>query len=512
VNALGEKALASGPWHSMHPELCVLCHDELADVLKGPHEPAGFAPAVRQALALHPSTGACRVCHTTHNAQGPHLWARTPADSAAGPVSNLCGACHGEGPVKEPQETHHPLSIANSGLKRAADANPKSEMRNPKSDEVGCASCHDPHGGPDSTALLRHPADGLCAECHEDKQGVKGSRHDPGASEWGKKLGFTSKGLCVDCHPIHGPKEDGGIWASFPDEMVRGQPCEACHRAGAPGPAVAAPHMGKPLDFGLKRAGDADPQSAIRNPQSVVLCTTCHDIHQKEPAPMLLRSPRQDSGLCLTCHSEAGGLPGTLHDLRLSAPEARNVRGETAAESGPCGSCHLVHPTGGGYGTWAYGAASEGSFGSAHCTCCHAEGQCAAQRVPAYVDHPRVPLLNRIAPDDPGYMPTFDEHGAPSRTGAISCPTCHELHATASPPPNAPYRIGDSAPLEAQDGASPPYNPHLRTTAHQRLCIDCHGIEALWRFLYYHEGHRNPYPKRNMSPPTVDARNEARTE
>jgi hypothetical protein len=115
------------------------------------------------------------------------------------------------------------------------------------------------------------------------------------------------------------------------------------------------------------------------------------------------------------------------------------------------------------------------------------------------VEHPRVPLFNRIPADDPNHMPTFDEHGKLSRTGVISCPTCHELHTIASPP-------------VVPGGASPPSDPHLRDIGHQRLCIDCHGIEALWRFLYYHRERRNPYPNRNVSPPTVDAKDEPRTQ
>ena len=32
------------------------------------------------------------------------------------------------------------------------------------------------------------------------------------------------------------------------------------------------------------------------------------------------------------------------------------------------------------------------------------------------------------------------------------------------------------------------------------FCADCHGMEALWRFLYYHEERRNPYIERDVNP------------
>jgi hypothetical protein len=166
----------------------------------------------------------------------------------------------------------------------------------------------------------------------------------------------------------------------------------------------------------------------------------------------------------------------------------RNVRGEIVAESGPCGSCHLAHSASDEGGVWAHGSTSETDFGSSLCTCCHGQGECAGSRVPEYVDHPEVALLNRTSPQQPGYMPTFDSRGKRSRTGAISCLTCHEPHAARVNP-------------EARGKSFPPRRRmFLRFTEHRGLCIDCHGIETLWRFLYYHKAHRNPYAERNVSP------------
>jgi predicted CXXCH cytochrome family protein len=468
-------------------QLCVVCHDEIAGSLQGPHEPALFAPAVRQSLALHPSVGACRVCHTTHNAQGPHLWARVPAEVQtqnlaslpAGPTSNLCAACHNGGRVKDPQGTHHPLTLVSDLKRPGAETGPSGPIGpSGPSPEVSCTSCHDPHSGAQPAAQLRGPAESLCITCHQDKQRIKDSVHDPGAGEWGKNLDFVSKGLCLDCHPIHGPKEQAGIWESLGGEHTAGNLCEACHRLEGPGPAVVTPHTGKML---VK-----DPKNLIGklvvSPDKQILCTTCHDIHQNGPDSKLLRAARRDSALCLACHSELGGLLDTPHDLRRSAPEARNVRDEPAAESGPCGSCHLVHPPSAGGGTWAQRLPPEGNHGKGLCTCCHGPGKCAQGRIPGYVDHPEVALLNRTSPGQPDYMPTFDDHGRPSSTGVISCPTCHQVHTPGSTP-------------AAEGGLRSSHHMFLRPT-HQTLCTDCHGIEVLWRFLYYHKAGRHP-PGRN---------------
>jgi len=476
-------------------QLCVLCHDKMADSLQGPHDPAKFTPSLRETLGVHPSAGACRLCHTTHNAHGPHLWARVPADSPAGPTSNLCGTCHNGAWVKEPQGTHHPL-VAGSEHNPPAGETGSADPAGPQP-EVSCDSCHDPHVGTQSASLLRPLGDNLCTNCHQDKLGIKGSVHDPGAGKWAKDLGFVPKSLCRDCHPVHGSQKQAGIWPSLGGELAPDSLCEACHRAGRPAPAAETAHVGK-----------LNPQSAImsppaptggRNPQSIVSCPTCHDIHQNQPGTKLLRVSRTDSALCLACHPERGQFLDTAHDLRKSAPQARNVSGEAVAESGPCGSCHLVHPPSPGGGTWAQSLPAESNRGKGLCTGCHSPGGCAESRLPKHVDHPDVALLNRLGPEHPDYMPIFDERGRPSPTGTISCPTCHQTHAALK--------------SDASDSVARPLPSHrtfLRTT-HQTLCADCHGMEAPWRFLYYHRASRNPPRQRPPNAPAEDAQKSAST-
>jgi predicted CXXCH cytochrome family protein len=463
--------------------LCVLCHDKMADSLHGPHDPAGFSPSLRETLGVHPSAGSCRGCHTTHGAKGPHLWARTPADSPAGPTSNLCRACHNGNWVKEPQGTHHPLRLASESNSLAGETDFAGPAGSPP--EVSCDSCHDPHLGAQSASLLRPLGDNLCTNCHQDKLGIKGSVHDPGAGKWAKDLNFVPKSLCLDCHPIHGSQKQAAIWPSLGGEQTPGNLCEACHRTGRPGPAAETPHTGQP-----------NPQSAIRNPKSIVSCPTCHDIHQNKQDRKLLRGSRPDSALCLACHPERGQILDTAHDLRKSSPQARNVSGEVAAESGPCGSCHLVHPASPGSGTWAQSLPPESNHGRGMCTGCHSPGGYAESRNPAHVDHPDVALLNRLGPAHPNYMPIFDDHGRPSPTGTISCPTCHQTHAAAST-------------LVSEDKPGSNSRRVFLRTAHQTLCADCHGIEAPWRFLYYHRASRKPLRQSPASAPADETKRKA---
>lgn len=463
-------------------QLCIICHEETGEALSGVHNPAEFDPALRDALAVHPSIGSCRVCHTTHNAQGEHLWAHTPATSSAGPVSNLCGACHDEHVVSRPEGTHHPLTPVAS-LEMISDSLREKTIAQCQADgEVGCTTCHDPHRGPDQLAQLRDDSVALCTGCHEDKQGVIGSMHDPAASDWSKDLGFVSKSACVDCHPIHGSAEESGLRVALGQASAGQQLCQACHRFEAPGEAAETSHMGQVL-------AKPDSTVSVNLPTSAagtVLCNSCHDIHQATQPPKLLRAAKQGSELCLACHPQGRKLLGTLHDLRTSAPDVMNVQDETAETSGPCSACHLIHPQSYGTGGWANTSISGRNFGAGYCTGCHQPGACAGERIPAYADHPDVSIYNRTEPGDPDYRPTFDAHGEPSPSGAISCMTCHEPH-------------GVALAHQTPDDNSPPQRMFLRPGAQQSLCVDCHGMETLWRYLYYHQANRNPHPQREFN-------------
>ena len=449
-------------------QLCVICHDQKADSLRGAHDPFQFSQALRQSLNLHPSVGACRVCHTTHNAQGARLWARKPIDSPLDPCCGVCGACHlKEAALHKPQGTYHPLRMETSlesGVPVSGDpvSDPPVSVK-PR----GCALCHDPHGGTAPAFQLITPAQQLCQQCHQDKLGIRHTVHDPNEGQWVQRQEGESRGPCLDCHPIHRPPQQGDVWRAMGGDGHETQVCEVCHGAAGPGKAVVTPHVGQ--HNGSLASGSGEP----------VVCTSCHDIHQQEAAPFMLKAPRQDAVLCRSCHADTEGVIGTQHDLRVSASEARNVRNETASESGPCGACHLVHSMSTRQGTWAQPLLSETTPAHERCTGCHRPGQCAAHRVPDYTDHPEVPLVNRSSSGQPEHMPTYDNQGSPSSTGVISCLTCHTPH-------------GQSPLPESSNQESPLNSRFLRSGTHQRLCSDCHGKESLWRYLFFHQKQRHP--------------------
>ncbi len=128
-------------------------------------------------------------------------------------------------------------------------------------------------------------------------------------------------------------------WTS-PDSSVY---CLSCHRAvglAAAGPDVERGHSHNvPLDETQRRA--VRDMGTIAGPGDTLICMSCHKL-EHPGRPYMLADTLVDSALCQRCH------PGhyarnTPHDLRESAPDATNRRGQTAEEGGPCSACHLAH-------------------------------------------------------------------------------------------------------------------------------------------------------------------------
>ena len=442
-------------------QLCVDCHSHKKDDRFDAHDPVEFSAEIRQRFSLHASMGTCRVCHVTHDARGPHLWSQTPKDPEDATLTGLCQACHSDAALAAPAETHHPDVTAQALKQRVGEAQAGEA-------NSGCGACHDPHAGTDQPSLLKHDPDFLCVSCHDEALGVMASVHDPDTAQWADAMAFESHSLCMDCHPVHTPQSQGRLWAALDGPAEATQLCTVCHSPGTPGTAVDTAHTGKEIQWDPNAVDASLGMKAHRS----IRCSTCHNIHQKDANLWMLRASIQDSTLCLTCHPAMSSVLGTEHDLRLANPDTENIRHERPAQSGPCGVCHKIHSTGAAPGVWARPSAP-GDHGRDQCAGCHSAGQNAESAVPEYTGHPDLPLVNRTHGDQPESMPTLTPEGELSRTGSIACTTCHDPHLAPSGPNVRDHRF-------------------LRTQTQQQLCVDCHGMEGLWRYLYYHRDKRKP--------------------
>jgi hypothetical protein len=102
------------------------------------------------------------------------------------------------------------------------------------------------------------------------------------------------------------------------------------------------------------------------------------------------------------------------------------------------------------------------------CTCCHAEGKCAAAVVPGDFSHPLdVGVANNRSPLP---LPLFDREGRENSSGVISCSTCHDVHVPLPRPALSSAGKQRAGFLRACSGDG--------TTD---LCIHCHQEQALVR-------------------------------
>ncbi len=271
-------------------QLCLACHEEPESVVKGPHNPKNWTPALQEKLALGSAAGLCQVCHQTHGL--------TPTRS--------CTHCHDGRVVSRPAVTYH----------------------GPQDTASDCQLCHDPHNGTLTATQRREAGETRCLTCHAAQSGIRSSLHDPNGSPWGRDLDYTSQGLCLDCHPIHEERNEGNLYRALGISSRQVSGCQACHHEQGPGPAMVSAHLGAPL-----------PGPTAES----VTCVTCHNIHQEGPHRPLLRKSQENASLCLECHPAMKDLLSSAHDLQRAAAEGPPPSVEAPRSTGPCGTCHQVH-------------------------------------------------------------------------------------------------------------------------------------------------------------------------
>jgi DmsE family decaheme c-type cytochrome len=146
----------------------------------------------------------CLSCHNVHHAKSPEKML------AAFTVEDTCLRCHTEQRKALFQRSTHLF---------------RTEQRNMK---VGCASCHNPHGGEGEKMLLNHTVNNLCYTCHAEKRGPFLWEHPPVREN------------CMNCHSPHGSNNTKLLTARA------SLSCQQCHIHMLPRHSTTA---GKPLDI-----------------------------------------------------------------------------------------------------------------------------------------------------------------------------------------------------------------------------------------------------------------------
>ncbi len=424
----------------------------------------------------------------------------------------------------------------------------KDGKQNDETGTVSCPTCHNAHQwdplitegrasrgkgleGDRSNSFLRVPYDekaALCSACHKENALVIDTDHDlritsPGVVNLSYQT-VADAGVCSACHLVHNAWGNR-LWArGVGSGDNRNQAlCTGCHarRKAASRKVVGDPShpMKRVADarptlrkearkfYRKKRQGDETQQDETvelplfmkggeRSMDGDVTCPTCHNVHRWDPEKMktgpgkkmegnagnsfLRKSNLDGPKLCVTCHVSKGYVVGTDHDLSITNPDAENSLKQTVAESGVCSPCHVPHGAKEeGYLLWAREQGKGSNLRQEQiCLSCHTKKGAGSHKIVEDFSHPqsvKVPQLFR--PGSSKYAPVYNAEGYKVNAGLIACPTCHNPHQWSA----GKKRTGPGKAVEGNNR-----NSFLRFRSSGNICRNCHGIDSLQRYKYFH--------------------------
>ena len=525
--------------------LCLECHASQERLIRdSKHDLRIMAPEAlnsREQTVLQ--SGPCSCCHFTHEGAGPFMWARLWEGEEKPPVG-ICKSCHAENKCAAEAPlpaTGHPIGVKPEEPQTAKDFPLYSETGTKDSrGSLYCSSCHNTHQwdplNPDnkgsrdekgdiSNSFLRaaHQDSILCLGCHTEQAAVLKTDHDLSqtAPEEKNMLDQSpgASGICGSCHLAHGGA-DILMWGrNLPEgeEPLMARLCLECHSRGSCAEEKQIGEHSHPISVRAEAASGTPlplylPEGK-QDPQGVVVCSTCHNSHQWNPADpevkgeegtpadsFLRLAGAGNAPLCAECHLEKSYIEGTDHDLRVTAPEEKNKQALLPGESGLCAQCHAVHNAPMKAFTWNREAGPllleswKDKFTASDnlmvglCTSCHAPDECAGEKVPEYGLHPSRIYMAMIeersdALEEDTFktylkqFPIYTGEGEKSAGGDIVCSTCHDPHLWDA-------RFLRKGPGEKVEGNAT--TSFLRKDIAFTFCASCHGEEGLFKFKYFH--------------------------
>ncbi len=570
--------------------ICASCHGDKWPIKDTKHDMSVARPKEKNLRGqVTKEVGVCGACHIVHNAAYKYrLWNR-PLGPGDDPISKLCQSCHSEGRCGEQKQVgkhSHPLGKNISGALQGKASPPPyptygENLKKVSQGKVYCSSCHNLHvwdpthpkkrgdkkltEGTMANSFLRDSNKNgysFCIKCHPKKDTVVGTDHDMRvvAPKERNYFGVSASkgGVCSACHVVHNTLNDLKLWSRELGPGTDGisKLCRSCHNKQGPGKTklITFGKDSHPINADMRRAdghtsfplfnfsGERDPKNGK------VYCASCHDPHTWDPALVkqgpgepvegdqtnsFLRGARNlpSPNFCADCHYEKTLVEGTDHDLRITAPDAKNLAGRTAVQDGVCSACHIVHN---GYNNvrlwarkwgpsfikdWNHNLGVEGDKAVQFCTSCHSDNEPGSAKQPMRGLHPysifvgirkaadsqwKPPysplryvyrtldtlMTNRMMDDmvRPAYPP-YNNDGELVDTGDLTCPTCHNLHKW-DPKKDAK---GSGKNVEGWVNTS-----FLRKDVVYEFCIDCHSYDALYRTKYFH----TPRAREKLDPPS----------
>jgi len=538
--------------------LCMTCHKERT-IAGTSHDVRITMPdEVNVKGQTASESGPCGACHVPHQSAGFKLWARQmDPDRPVSQICLSCHTGKPDHHIKGVGRYSHPNNVdaASKDDPKHIRSNPTDRLpyftekgqRQPFG-RIQCFTCHNVHqwdpAFPDVKGLKNEEGNGsdsflriacsrnsrLCMECHRSQTPVLSSDHNLvlTAPQIKNIQGFTAEisGPCGACHIPHnaaGPM----LWARKinKDEGLMSQYCLDCHNETGAAKDKVPGANDHPVNVELREFDIADPERVSLTlplfskdggpePGGTVRCLTCHQPHRWDPLqagqgnPEGLKNQEGDgrssflrianapsSELCEICHRDKAVVEGTDHDLSVTAPNAKNLLGETVEMSGACSACHVPHNSLLELKLWArpYGPVSPDNHPmDGLCTSCHSKGNIAKNKVPRIATHPKGKLIeNYIRFENPEhrykavydkealvYTPIFDNRGKRTNVGNLSCPSCHNAHQwDASSNEKGSYK-------NVEGNAKTSF---LRSLSYKNVCVNCHGRDAIFRYRLFHD-------------------------
>ncbi|MGE5611434.1 MAG: cytochrome c3 family protein [Bacillota bacterium] len=391
---------------------------------------------------LQPNSGKdCAVCHLewaeSFDRPGAILLIDRPEKPAVA-NSETCLGCH-DGSVADSRlrvwhDHGHKTGITPSGGMKVPEQLPLEDGK------LACRTCHTAHSAPSGGTLkdlvflrMRNDQGQLCTACHADQaKGPDAGSHPLGKmpaklphalATLGSRAGPDNQQVvCQTCHNAHGAKQDHLLVM----QTETSQLCLTCHEQIRPGMwRSGGPHehpQDPPLhtQAQLKAIKDLGTRTG---PNNTMTCFSCHKMHKGQSGRAMLADTLENSQLCIRCHPERQNMANSVHDLRKSAPQEANVKGQTPQQSGPCGACHTFH-------SYARQRTPQTGDPQGLCTTCHAEDQVASKHTGLPFSHPGDLRQDRIPKD--AKLALFPSPNDPAKK-VIACLSCHDPHQMKQP-------------------------------------------------------------------------------
>lgn len=296
-------------------------------------------------------------------------------------------------------------------------------------------------------------------------------------------LNEDGKVYCGTCHSAHGvdwSQKESPVFLRM--KNVNSSLCMTCHEERTGGPK----HGNHPINKQLDRLPNAMFRAGSKfGKDGRVVCQSCHRPHGAA-AKKILVMDNHESNLCRSCHDNKKSIIQTKHNMALSVPDAKNIKGKKASETGPCSVCHIPHDAKGA-ALWARQKFQTKDPAAAPCMGCHNEKGLAKKKAIKDHSHPTQVAVKKlgISVKDKNWqyqvkplfniyqqaLPLYNASGQRVKHGGnVSCGSCHDPHVWSSKqrPPDDPDDIVE----QEGDGQ----NSFLRIAQGEisNLCLNCH--------------------------------------